>query len=267
MPSFRLFPEAKLGPRYTPERWRERAVRAKPVIGATAVGGQRAGSGDAPEGMTHNVPATPLKFLRRASDRVRLYARELSLRSRDATPEHMRLLQSTGSRRFGKLFLILGGISAVGVLACGALWWRLSSGPMALDMATPWLTAALEEKFGNNHRVEVGGTILERDESGRTALRLRDIVVRDANGTIVASAPKAEVGIAGSSLFTGRPRAERLNLIGAEMAVRIERDGQVAVFASGAGDRPLASVAAAGAAPPIGAGNGARASGASAEPA
>ena len=85
-------------------------------------------------------------------------------------------------------------LAIVGVLG---LWWRLSSGPIELDLATPWLKAAIEENFGGNHSVVVGGTQLERDEKGRTSLRLRDIVVRDADGTIVASAPKAEVGLSG----------------------------------------------------------------------
>ena len=66
------------------------------------------------------------------------------------------------------------------------------NGPIELDMATPWLKAAIEENFGGKHTVVVGGTQIERDEKGRTSLRLRDIVVRDADGTVVASAPKAE---------------------------------------------------------------------------
>ena len=73
-----------------------------------------------------------------------------------------------------------------------AFWWRLSSGPIELDLATPWLTSAIKENFGAGHEVEIGGTQLERDANGRTSLRIRDIVVRDADGTIVASAPKAE---------------------------------------------------------------------------
>jgi hypothetical protein len=51
---------------------------------------------------------------------------------------------------------------AVVVLAVGALIWRLSSGPIMLDVATPWLTSAIEKNFGNKYRVEVGGTQLER---------------------------------------------------------------------------------------------------------
>jgi hypothetical protein len=104
------------------------------------------------------------------------------------------------------------------------------------------LKAAIEENFGGNHSVAVGGTQLERDERGRTSLRLRDIVVRDADGTVVASAPKAEVGLSGRSLLVGRLRAQSLNLVGAEMSVRIETDGRLTVFA-GADTRPIATAA------------------------
>ncbi|MGA9082033.1 MAG: hypothetical protein WB390_06205, partial [Pseudolabrys sp.] len=116
-------------------------------------------------------------------------------------------------------------------LAALGLWWRLSSGPIELNVATPWLKAAIEENFGGNHSVVVGGTQLERDARGHTSLRLRDIVVRDADGTVVASAPKAEVGLSGRSLLMGRLRAQSLNLVGAEMSVRIETDGRLTVFA------------------------------------
>src|SRR5919108_498577 len=142
-------------------------------------------------------------------------------------------------------FAIVGGtLGGLFMLALVALWWRLSSGPIELDIATPWLTAAIKQNFGPDHEVEVGGTQLERDASkSRTSLRIRDIVVRDADGTVVASAPKAEVGISGASLLLGRIRAERLSLVGAEMAVRIESGGQVTVFA-GSNKRPLVTASA-----------------------
>ena len=112
------------------------------------------------------------------------------------------------------------------------MWWRLSSGPIALDLATPWITAAIEQNFGTRHKVEIGGTILERDEHGRTAVRIRDIVVREPDGRIVASAPRAEVGLSHASLLTGQPRAESLNLVGAEISVRIGADGQFTLLTS-----------------------------------
>ena len=115
-------------------------------------------------------------------------------------------------RRFVRRLYLDSGDALVGDhrrWPCLALWWRLSSGPIELDMATPWLKAAIEDNFGGKHTVVVGGTQIERDEKGRTSLRLRDIVVRDADGTVVASAPKAEVGISGIGLLTGhRARAE-----------------------------------------------------------
>jgi Protein of unknown function len=135
------------------------------------------------------------------------------------------------------------GLCALVVLVafgCGALLWRLDSGPIQLDVVTPWLVSAIEENFGNHRRVEVGGTQIERTENGGTAVRIRDIVVRDADGTVVASAPKAEVRVSGMSLLSGHMRAESLNLVGAEMAVRIESDGGVTVFA-GADKHPIAT--------------------------
>ena len=113
--------------------------------------------------------------------------------------------------------LVYGGatFATLALLAVAALWWRLTSGPLSLDLATPWLTSAVEERLGGGHRVEVGGTQLERDDDGRTALRLRDIVVRARDGAVIASAPKAEVGLSGTSLLTGHVQSTRLSLIGA----------------------------------------------------
>jgi Protein of unknown function len=156
----------------------------------------------------------------------------------------IRILLRAWCPRLRKVALVSGTLGGVVMLALLALLWRLSSGPIELDIATPWLTAAIKENFGAGHEVEIGGTQLERDaKKGRTSLRIRDIVVRDADGTIVASAPKAEVGISGASLFLGRIRAERLSLVGAEMAVRIEQDSKITVFA-GSNKRPLVTASA-----------------------
>lgn len=139
-----------------------------------------------------------------------------------------------------RLFWSAGIVAAAAVIGALGLWWRLSMGPIGLDVATPWLKAAIEQNFGDNTTVFVGGTQIERDEKGRTSLRIRDIVVRDSDGTIVASAPKAEVGLSGMSLLSGQVRAQSLNLVGAAMAVRIESDGRITVFA-GADKRPIAT--------------------------
>src|SRR5258708_7177180 len=120
-------------------------------------------------------------------------------------------------------FAIVGGtLGGLVFLAMVALWWRLSSGPIELDIATPWLTAAIKENFGPGHEVEIGGTQIERDANKRrTSLRIRDIVVRDADVTIVARAPKAEVGISGAGPLPGRTRAARLRFERAAAAASV----------------------------------------------
>jgi hypothetical protein len=145
---------------------------------------------------------------------------------------HKRLI-----RRIGMGAGILAGLLFAG---CLGLWWRLESGPIQLDVVTPWLASAIEENFGSQHHVEVGGTQIERTENGGAAVRIRDIVVRDSDGSVVARAPKAEVRVSGMSLLSGHMRAESFNLVGAQMAVRIEHDGDVTVFA-GADKHPIAT--------------------------
>src|ERR1700681_4934027 len=136
----------------------------------------------------------------------------------------------------------------------GALWWRLGAGPINLEMATPWLAAAIEENIGHGNTVEVGGTQIERAGRIRIAVRIRDIIVRDRDHVIVATAPKAEVKLSGTALLMGQLRAESLNLVDAELAVRITPDGYVTV-STGDTERPLAtgvtSKRQAGGAPPL----------------
>ncbi len=118
------------------------------------------------------------------------------------------------------------------------LWWRLGEGPIAFDVATPWLTSAIRDNVSSEYAVEIGGTQIERAGRARIAVRVLDIIVRDRDGQIVATAPKAEVRISGTSLLLGRLRAESLSLVDAELSVLIEQDGRVSV-STGANARPL----------------------------
>lgn len=145
----------------------------------------------------------------------------------------LRALRLPRSSLLRRLALVGAGLTGMIGAATGLLWWLVATGPIELDLATHWFASAIERRIGGSHKVEVGGTVLERDETGHIALRLRDIVVRDAAGAMVASAPKAEVGINGASLLAGQLDPTRLSLIGAGMAVRIERDGEVTIFAGG----------------------------------
>ena len=146
----------------------------------------------------------------------------------------------TGERWVKRLAIVIAVLAVIFTTCFGGLWWRLGAGPINLDVATPWLAAAIEDNIGHGNTVEVGGTQIERAGRIRIAVRIRDIVVRDRDQVIVATAPKAEVKLSGTALLMGRLRAESLNLVDAELAVRITPDGQVTVSA-GDTAKPLAT--------------------------
>jgi hypothetical protein len=146
----------------------------------------------------------------------------------------------SGARWVRRLAVVVASLLVIFGGCFGGLWWRLGAGPINLDMATPWLASAIAENIGHGNTVEVGGTQIERAGRIRIAVRIRDIIVRDRDHAIVASAPKAEVKLSGSALLMGRLRAESLNLVDAELAVRITPDGYVTV-STGDNARPLAT--------------------------
>jgi hypothetical protein len=159
-----------------------------------------------------------------------------------------------GERWVKRLAVVIGVLMVIFAACFGGLWWRLGAGPINLEMATPWLAAAIEENIGHGNTVEVGGTQIERAGRIRIAVRIRDIIVRDRDHVVVATAPKAEVKLSGTALLMGQLRAESLNLVDAELAVRITPDGYVTV-STGDTERPLATGVAskrqAGGAPPL----------------
>ncbi len=132
-----------------------------------------------------------------------------------------------GERWVKRLAVVIAALMVIFAGCFGGLWWRLGAGPINLEMATPWLAAAIEENIGHGNTVEVGGTQIERAGRIRIAVRIRDIIVRDRDHVIVATAPKAEVRLSGTALLMGQLRAESLNLVDAELAVRITPDGYV----------------------------------------
>jgi Protein of unknown function len=145
-----------------------------------------------------------------------------------------------GERWVKRVGVVVAVLAVIFVSCFTALWWRLGAGPINLDVATPWLAAAIEDNIGHGNTVEVGGTQIERAGRIRIAVRIRDIIVRDRDHAIVASAPKAEVRLSGTALLLGQLRAESLNLVDAELAVRITPDGYVTVSA-GDTAKPLAT--------------------------
>src|SRR6185437_15068319 len=87
-----------------------------------------------------------------------------------AAAHHARVVVKRRMLRFGRVSwrvlhrkwiwrIFLGSVAAlcIGVVAVLGLWWRLASGPIEVDMATPWLKAAMQDNFGSQYTVDVGG--------------------------------------------------------------------------------------------------------------
>ncbi len=68
----------------------------------------------------------------------------------------------TGERWVKRLAIVIGVLAVIFTGCFGGLWWRLGAGPINLDVATPWLAAAIEDNIGHGNTVAVGGTQIER---------------------------------------------------------------------------------------------------------
>ncbi|OYY24930.1 MAG: hypothetical protein B7Y65_03045, partial [Azorhizobium sp. 35-67-15] len=132
---------------------------------------------------------------------------------------------------------LLVGVFAVGGLAALTAYALISQGIVTANIATPYIARAIEERLGPNYKVKIGATTMETIEEGHTVVIVHDIRVTGPGDELVASAPSAEVELEGS-LLTLSPRARRIDLIGAEMTVKIAASGSVAV-ATGKGAKAI----------------------------
>lgn len=142
--------------------------------------------------------------------------------------------RSRAARLFTGLCLVL---IALGGAAAVTLYILIATGMVTANLATPYIERALEERIGGGHQVSIGATTMETVGHGATAVVVHDIKVIGPDGQLVASAPSAEVELEGS-LLSLMPKARRIDLIGAEMTVRIAPSGQVAV-ATGRGAKAI----------------------------
>ncbi len=111
------------------------------------------------------------------------------------------------------------------------------SGFVGLDLLRPYVAREIEQRLGHGETVEIGSINAARSEDGDFVVRVNDIAVRNAQGEVVASAPQAEIGIR-TSLLPWRSAPQRIALIGAELSVHINAQGELSV-ATGRGAKPI----------------------------
>jgi Protein of unknown function/AsmA-like C-terminal region len=122
---------------------------------------------------------------------------------------------------------------AVLMILSALFYWRLDSGPISLTFLNGKIETAINGQLPNM-KVTLGDAILELDQTTKIPhVRFRNLVLRDAEGNIIASAPKAAVALEGSALLTGKLVATNIELIGSKISVRRNLNGSVVLGVGG----------------------------------
>ena len=124
-------------------------------------------------------------------------------------------------------------LTAVVVLAIALFFWRLTQGPISLSFLNGRIETAINKQLVDM-KVSLGGAMLEIDRNGNIPhVRFRNLVLRDAEGNVIASAPRAAVSLDSASLMSGKIVADTLELIGPKISARRNLDGTVTLGVSG----------------------------------
>ncbi|MGA7455841.1 MAG: hypothetical protein WBW51_00735, partial [Methyloceanibacter sp.] len=109
---------------------------------------------------------------------------------------------------------IFAGILVVGLVAIVLGYGRLGRGPISLQSLVPTIEASINGELSDVH-VKIDDAILQRASDGPGVLvRLRNIMLIDKDGSILAQAPFAAIGMSGSALLSGRIAPGSVDFIG-----------------------------------------------------
>lgn len=148
-------------------------------------------------------------------------------------PNFVARLIAPASRLFagtlGRAVRWAAGTVAVLVFCIVGVYVAFLTGLLSVDVATPWIISALEEKLPPGHKVIIGRTRLDYDSAGAPVLTAEKLEIRNAMNEEILRAPAAEIGLEAGSLLMGNYRARRITLIGAVMTIRLDENGNVKV--------------------------------------
>ncbi|QIG50750.1 hypothetical protein G5V57_25265 [Nordella sp. HKS 07] len=117
--------------------------------------------------------------------------------------------------------LVLLGLVAIVVIGGGVFFIRLMSGPVSLDFMRDRIQAQINSNLGGGLKVNLEGVMIERDATtGMPHFRLRNVELADAQGEVIARAPKAAIGVDGSELMSGAVVPKQIELIGPRIVAR-----------------------------------------------
>ncbi len=130
---------------------------------------------------------------------------------------------------------VLSLLSVVTLVAIGigVFSWRLTQGPIPLSFLNGRIEAAINLQL-QNMKVSLGDAVLELDPKDRVPhIRFRNLVLRDGDGNVLASAPRAAVSLDTKDMLSGVITASSLELIGPKISARRNLDGSLALGVGG----------------------------------
>jgi AsmA-like C-terminal region/Protein of unknown function len=164
------------------------------------------------------LPARGRALVKRVPAPVQIELRKLSLRGAHVCRE------------------IFAGVLVVGLIAIVGGYGRLSRGPISLPSLVPAVEEAINGQL-SDLRVKVDDAILQRSSDGPGVLfRLRNIRLIDTDGSIVAQAPLAAIGMSGAALLGGRIAPGSVDFIGPRLLVYSSDNGLSLSFYRPAGE-------------------------------
>ena len=120
---------------------------------------------------------------------------------------------------------VFAGILVVGLIAIVFGYGRLAHGPISLPTLVPTIEKAINDQLSDLH-VKIDDAILQRSPDGPGVLfRLRNIRLIDKDGSIVAQAPLAAIGMSGAALLSGRIAPGSVDFIGPKLLFYASDDG------------------------------------------
>ncbi|MEM7399069.1 MAG: DUF3971 domain-containing protein, partial [Pseudomonadota bacterium] len=135
-----------------------------------------------------------------------------------SVPEPVQIQLARLSSRGGHVFReIFAGIFVLGLIAVVLAYGRLSRGPISLPGLVPPIERAINEQLADL-TVKINDAVLQRGEDGPgVVLRLRDVILMDPEGEVVAQAPLAAIGLSGSALLAGKVAPGSVDFIGSRL--------------------------------------------------
>lgn len=135
------------------------------------------------------------------------------------------------SGKIGRIARWFAGTVAALVLCVVGVYVAFLTGLLSVDVATPWIVSALEEKLPPGHKVTIGKIRLDYDSTGAPVLTAEKLEIRNDMNEELVRAPAAEVGLEAGSLLMGNYRVRRVTLINAVMTIRLDENGNIKVTA------------------------------------